>query len=141
MLSPFSRKAPELLSAEALQHSCLPRKNVDHLSPRAMRLCSSGSRFFSPQVRHRDWHTLSRIRAQSAHRLPAVRSLAEGRRLLKAATPLHHCADFPTLSRLGLRLHEGLSRHGSDLDSPRLMVHVQRGNGAQDRDVPLPAEP
>ena len=32
-------KAPDLLSAQALQHSFLHRKNVDGLAPAALRIC------------------------------------------------------------------------------------------------------
>ena len=140
LLSQFYRKSPELISEEELQHYFLHRKNVDHLSPSSMRICYSGIRFFYQHVRQRDWHTLSLIRAQSEHRLPAVLSLEEVRRLLKAATPLHNCAYFTTLYSLGLRLHEGLSLQVSDIDSQRMMVHVHRGKGAKDRYVPLPDE-
>jgi integrase len=42
---------------------------------------------------------------------------------------------------LGLRLHEALFLQVSDMDGPRLQVHVHRGKGAKDRYVPLPAEP
>jgi integrase len=41
---------------------------------------------------------------------------------------------------LGLRLHEARSLQVSDIDGQRLQVHVHRGQGATDRDVPLPAE-
>ena len=138
LLSKFYRKSPDSISEQELQHYFLHRKNVDGLAPASMRLCSSGIRFFSQHVLQRDWHTLSLIRAESEHRLPAVLSVEEVRRLLMATTPLHNRAYFTTLSSLGLRLHEGLSLHVSDIDSQRMMVHVHRGKGAKDRYVPLP---
>jgi integrase/recombinase XerD len=141
LLAQFSGKSPHLLSEPALQHSFLHRKNVDGLAPASMRICSSGIRCFSQHVLKRDWHTLSLLRAQSAPRLPAVLSVAEVRRLLKAATPLHNQVSFTPVSRLGLRLHEALYLQVSDLDGQRLQVHVHRGKGAKDRYVPLPEEP
>ena len=105
-----------------------------------MRICYSGIRFFSQHVLKRDWHTLSLIRAQTTHRLPAVLSVEEVRRLLKAATPLHNQAYFTTVYSLGLRLHEALFLQVSDIDGQRLQVHVHRGKGAKDRYVPLPEE-
>ena len=80
------------------------------------------------------------IRAQTTHRLPAVLSVAEARRLLKAATPLHNQVYFTTVYSLGLRLHEALYLQVSDIDGQRLQVHVHRGKGAKDRYVPLPEE-
>jgi site-specific recombinase XerD len=140
LLSQFYGKSPDLISEPELQHYFLHRKNVDGLAPASMRICYSGIRFFYQHVLHRDWHTLSLIRAQTEHRLPAVLSIQEVRRLLKAATPLHNQVYFTTVYSLGLRLHEALSLQVADLDGQRLQVHVHRGKGAKDRYVPLPKD-
>jgi integrase len=139
LLAQFYHKAPDRLSAQELQHYFLHRKNVDRLAPASMRICYSGIRFFSPHVLQRDWHTLSLVRAHTAHRLPAVLSAQEVRRRLTAAPPLHNQVYFTTVSSLGLRLHEALSLQVSDSDGQRLQGHVHRGKGATDRYVPLPA--
>ena len=140
LLAQFYDKSPHLLSEQELQASFLHRKNVDGLAPASMRICYSGIRFFYQHVLKRDWSTLSLIRAQTAHRLPAVRSVEEMRRLLASATPLHNQVYFTTVYSLGLRLHESLFLQVSDIDGQRLQVHVHRGKGAKDRYVPLPAE-
>jgi integrase/recombinase XerD len=140
LLAQFYGKSPDVISAPELQDYFLHRKNVDGLAPASMRLCYRGIRFFSQHVLQRDWHTLLLIRAQTAPRLPAVLSVAEVRRLLKAATPLHNQVSFTTVYRVGLRLHEALSLQVSDIDGQRLQVHVHRGQGAKDRYVPLPQE-
>jgi site-specific recombinase XerD len=134
-------KSPAVISARELQASFLHRTNVDGLAPASMRICSSAIRFFAQHVLQRDWPTLTLMRAQSAHRLPAVLSVEEGRRLLAAATPWHHQVSCTTVSSLGLRLQEALSLQVSAIDGQRLQVHVHRGQGAQDRYVPLPADP
>jgi len=140
LLAQFYGKSPHLLSEQELQHSFLHRKNVDGLAPASMRICYSGLRVFSHHVLKRDWHTRSLIRAQTTPRLPAVLSGAEVRRLLQAATPLHHPVSFPTVYSLGLRLHQARYLQVSDIDGPRLQGHVHRGKGANDRYVPLPEE-
>src|SRR5919106_2473836 len=140
LLAQFYGKSPDLISEQELQHYFLHRKNVDGLAPASMRICYSGIRFFYQHVLKRDWHTLSLMRAPTAHRLPAVLSVEEVRRLLKSATPLHNQVYFTTVYSLGLRLHEALSLQVSDIDGQRLQVHVHRGKGAKDRYVPLPAE-
>jgi site-specific recombinase XerD len=140
LLSQFYRKSPSHLSEPELQNYFLHRKNVDHLAPNSMRICYSAIRFFYQHVLKRDWHTLSLIRAQTEHRLPAILSLEEVRRLLKAATPLHNQVYFTTVYTLGLRLHEALYLQPADIDSQRLQVHVHRGKGAKDRYVPLPED-
>jgi integrase/recombinase XerD len=140
LLAQFYHQSPDRISAQALQHYFLHRQNVDGLAPASMRLCYSGIRFFSQHVLQRDWSTLALLRAQTTHRLPAVLSVEAVKRLLQAATPLHHQAYFPTVYSLGLRLHEALCLQVSDIDGQRLQGHVHRGKGAQDRYVPLPAE-
>jgi integrase/recombinase XerD len=89
LLAQFYDQSPHLISASELQPYVLHRKNVDQLAPNSMRICSSGIRFFSLHVLERDWKLLDLIRAQSEYRLPAIRSVQEGRRLLSMATPLH----------------------------------------------------
>jgi hypothetical protein len=140
LLAPCSGTAPPLLSAQALQDSCLHRTNVDGLAPASMRRCSSGSRCFSQHVRTRDGHTLAVMRAPTAHRLPALLSGEAVRRLRKAATPVHHQASCTPVSRVGLRRHAALSLQPAESDSPRRQVPGHRGTGATDRDVPRPAE-
>ena len=140
LLAQFYHTSPDLISAQELQHSFLHRKTVDGLAPASMRICSSGIRFFSQHVLQRDWHTLTLLRAHTAHRLPAVLSVEEVRRLLTSATPFHNHVYFTTVYSLGLRLHEALSLQVSDIDGQRLQVHIHHGKGAKDRYVPLPQE-
>ena len=140
LLSQFFGKSPDLISEPELQAYFLHRKNVDHLAPASMRICYSGIKFFYQHVLKRDWHTLSLLRAQTEHRLPAVLSVQEVRRLLKTATPLHNQVYFTTVYSLGLRLHEALYLQVTDIDSQRMLVHVHRGKGAKDRYVPLPQD-
>jgi hypothetical protein len=69
-----SHTAPDRLTAQELQHSCLHRKNVDGRAPAGMRLCSSGIRFFSQHVLQRDGSTLSSVwrrSGDSSRPLPA----------------------------------------------------------------------
>ena len=140
LLAQFYRKSPDLISEQELQQYVLHRKNINHLSPRSMRICYSALRFFYHHVLERGWKTLDLIRAESEHRLPAILSLEEVHRLLNAATPLHNRVYFTTVYSCGLRLHEALYLQVSDIDSPRHMLHVHRGKGAKDRYVPLPHE-
>lgn len=140
LLAKFYHKSPDRITEPELQRYFLHRKNVDGLAPASMRLCYSGIRFFYQHVLQRDWHTLTLLRPQITHRLPAVLSVEEVKRLLAAATPWHNQVYFTTVYSLGLRLHEALYLQVSDIDGQRLQVHVHRGKGAKDRYVPLPAE-
>jgi site-specific recombinase XerD len=114
LLAQFYGKSPDVISEQELQAYFLHRKNVDGLAPASMRICYSGIRFCYQHVLQRDWHTLSLIRAQTEHRLPAVLSVQEVRQLLKAATPRHNQVYFTTVYSLGLRLHEALYLQPAD---------------------------
>ena len=70
MLSQFYDKTPDLISQPELQEYFLHRKNLDHWSPKTMRICYCGIRFFYVNVLKRNWHILSILRAQNEHRLP-----------------------------------------------------------------------
>src|SRR5215813_3884024 len=140
LLAQFYHTSPDRLSEQELQRSFLHRKNVDDLAPTSMRICYSGIRFFYQHVLQRDWSTLALLRAQTTHRLPAVLSVEEVKRLLTSATPVHNQVYFTTVYSLGLRLHEALFLQVSDIDGQRLQVHIHRGKGAKDRYVPLPED-
>jgi integrase/recombinase XerD len=138
MLSQFYDKPPNLLSEQELQDYFLHRKNVNHWSPKTMRICYCGIRFYYQNVLHQSWHILGILRAQTERRLPAVLSVDEVRSLLAHVKTFHNYTYLSTVYSCGLRLHEGLHLEVSDIDSSRMMIHVHRGKGAKDRYVPLP---
>ena len=97
LLAQFSWQiAKRDLRTGSFTHYFLHRKNVDGLAPASLRLCYSGIRFFYQHVLKRDWHTLSFMQAHTSHRLPAILSVEEVRRLLHGgdtlaqARVLHH---------------------------------------------------
>jgi integrase/recombinase XerD len=138
MLSQFYGKTPDLVTEQELQDYFLHRKNVCHWSPKTMRICYCGIRFFYEKVLDRNWHILGILRAQNERRLPAVLSIEEVRSLFARIKTFHNYAYLSTVYSCGLRLHEGLHLEVSDIDSSRMMIHVQRGKGAKDRYVALP---
>ena len=138
MLSQFYDKTPDLVSEPELQEYFLHRKNVNRWSPKTMRICYCGIRFFYVNVLERDWHIFSILRAQNEHRLPAVLSVEEVRSILAHVKTFHNHVYLSTVYSCGLRLDEGRHLEVSDIDSKRMMIHVHRGKGAKDRYVPLP---
>jgi len=138
MLSQFSGKTPDAITEEELQNYFLHRKNVSKWSPKTMRICYCGIKFFYQHVLQRDWHILGILRAQTEHRLPAVLSTEEVRRLLSCVHTPQNYTFLSTVYSCGLRLQEALYLEVSDIDSKRMMIHVHRGKGAKDRYVPLP---
>ena len=70
-------------------------------------------------------------------RLPTVLSQEEVRRLLDAAGCLKHRAILMTLYGAGLRVSEACHLAASNIDSARMMIHVQNAKGQKDRDIML----
>jgi len=138
MLTQFNRKMPDEITEEELQNYFLHRKNVSKWSPKTMRICYCGIKFFYEHVLQRDWHILGILRAQTEHRLPAVLSTEEVRRLLSCVHTPQNYTFLSSVYSCGLRLQEALYLEVSDIDSKRMMIHVHRGKGAKDRYVPLP---
>ena len=70
-------------------------------------------------------------------RLPIVLSQEEVTELIDAAGNLSHRAMLMTLYSTGMRRSELARLKVSDIDSPRMVIHVREGKGSKDRDVPL----
>jgi hypothetical protein len=60
MLSEFYNKTPDLVPEAEIQEDFLHRKNINRWSPKTMRICYCGIRFFYVDVLKRDWHILYR---------------------------------------------------------------------------------
>ncbi len=85
----------------------------------------------------KDWAIKHIPYAKREKKLPAVLSVEEVRRLLKAVPNRKHRAALLTIYAGGLRLSEGLALQVSDIDSERMTLHVRLGKGGKDRFVPL----
>ncbi len=70
-------------------------------------------------------------------RLPIVLSQEEVTRLIDSAQNLFHYTMLLTMYSTGLRRSELCRLQVSHIDSPRMMLRVERGKGDVDREVPL----
>ncbi len=71
------------------------------------------------------------------HRVPRVLSPEEVARLIDAAGNLQARAILMTLYSTGMRRGELIRLRVEDIDSERMVVHIRKGKGGKDRDVPL----
>ena len=69
--------------------------------------------------------------------LPTVLSQDEVTRLIEAAPNRMHRMLLMVLYATGMRRTEASLLKVSDLDSQRMVIHIRRGKGQRDRDVPL----
>ena len=73
----------------------------------------------------------------SHHRTPRVLSPDEVARLIEAAGTLQARAILMALYSTGLRRTELVRLQVEDIDSERMVIHIRKGKGGKDRDVPL----
>ena len=70
-------------------------------------------------------------------KLPVVLSPDEVGRLLEAATSLKYKAALSTAYGAGLRASEVTHLKVSDIDSQRMLIHIEQGKGSMDRNAML----
>jgi integrase/recombinase XerD len=137
-LADHFNKAPDLLTESHIRDYVLYLKNGKKFAPGALKIATSGIKFFYNHTVPRDWETLKKIRIPRAKTLPEVLAINRVRQLIDAVSKPHIRAFFWTVYSLGLRLQEALHLQVGDVDSERMLVHVHLGKGAKDRYVPLP---
>jgi integrase/recombinase XerD len=94
-------------------------------------------RFFYIQTLKKPWSIADTPYPKKAHRLPTILSQEEVAHLIDAAlTPFHHTL-LMTLYGSGVRNAELTHLKVTDIDSQRMVIHVQGGKGRQHRDVML----
>jgi len=71
------------------------------------------------------------------HRTPCVLSPDEVARLIEAAGNLQARAILMALYSTGMRRSELVHLRIEDIDSERMVIHIQQGKGSRDRDVPM----
>src|ERR1700736_4038885 len=94
-------------------------------------------RFFYCKTLRRAWSIADTPYPKGAHHLPAILSQEEVARLIQAADTSFHRTLLITLYATGVRRAELTRLKVSDIDSQRMVIHVQGGKGRKDRDVML----
>src|SRR5262249_54245170 len=74
---------------------------------------------------------------KKTHRLPTILSQEEVAQLIDAAPTTFYRTIFMTLYATGVRNAELTRLKVSDIDSRRMVIHIQGGKGREDRDVML----
>lgn len=87
---------------------------------------------------HAKHFNLSMIeRPKDGFKLPVVLSLEEVERLLNGTANLKHRAMLSVIYSCGLRMGELIDLKICDIDSKRMVIHIQQAKGKKDRVVPL----
>jgi site-specific recombinase XerD len=94
-------------------------------------------RFFYCKTLKKGWSIAESPYPKKGHRLPAILSQEEVAQLIQAASTSFHRTLLMTLYATGVRRAELTHLKVSDIDSKRMVIHVQGGKGRKDRDVML----
>jgi len=136
----FSRhfhRSPDQLGLEHIRQYQAAMFTQWKLTPNTVAQQLSALRFFFTQVLKREWSTAATPYPRRGSSLPLVLSQEEVARLIDAAASPFYRILLMTLYATGARRAELARLRISDIDSRRMIVHIQGGKGRKDRDVML----
>jgi site-specific recombinase XerD len=107
------------------------------LSPGTVAHHLSALRFFYAKTLKKGWSIAETPYPKRAFHLPSILSQEEVTRLIDAALTPYHRILLMTLYATGARNAELTHLKASDIDSKRMVIHIQGGKGRVDRDVML----
>jgi integrase/recombinase XerD len=108
-----------------------------HLTANTVNQRIGALRFFYTKTLKKNWSVEETPYPRKTLRLPVILSPEEVARLIESATTPFHRTILMTLYGTGVRRAELTHLKISDIDSQRMVIHVQGGKGRKDRDVML----
>lgn len=130
--------SPEHLGTEELRRYQLYLLQEKKLALGTVENCISALRFlYKKTLKRRDLAFDDLPFPKQPHQLPTVLSQEEVTRLIEAARNRMHRTLLMLLFATGMRRTEASLLKVSDIDSQRMVIHIHRGKGLRDRDVPL----
>jgi site-specific recombinase XerD len=130
-------RAPDRLGLRHIREYQAQLFQKRKLSPGTVANRLAALRFFYIKTLKKAWSVAETPYPKKTHRLPAILSQEEVARLIDAADTPFHRTVLITLYATGLRCAELTHLKASDVDSKRMVIHVQGGKGRKDRDVML----
>jgi len=135
-LTRFLVRSPDTATAEDLREFQL-HMAVNGVSNKTINATITGLRFFF-EVTLEEHQILRRMSTVHEPRnLPLILSPDEVRRVLEAATNLKYKTALSIAYGAGLRASEVTHLKVSDIDSQRMLIHVEQGKGSRDRNAML----
>jgi len=131
-------KSPDLLGAEEVRQYQLHLINDKKLAAQTVKVRMSALRFFYwKTLKRRDLYFDDLLMPKAPKRLPTVLSPEEIVRMIQAASSLMQRTILILLYGSGIRRAELRWLQLTDIDSQRMVIHIQQGKGRRDRDVPM----
>ncbi len=134
----YFNKPPEEITNEELRVYFLYLKNEKRYAKATETIVLCGIKFLFEKTLDKKLSLLNIVRSPDKHRLPVVLSREEVKSLLKNIRLLRPRACLTLIYSCGLRLQEAISLKVEQVDSKRMLLHIQKAKRGRDRYVPLP---
>jgi len=136
LLARHYAKSPELINQEELRSYFLYMKEEKRYARSTTTISLAGIKFLYEVTLQKHWPILDLVRPDKEHKLPAVLSQEEVKKVLHGVrVPLYRVC-LTTIYSCGLRVSEGTHLQIDNIDSGRMQVRV-RGKGNKERCIPL----
>jgi integrase/recombinase XerD len=130
-------KAPDQLGPDEIREYSAYLFRERKLEAGTVQQHVAGLRFFYIKTLKRHFLLEDLAMPKRSRRIPETLSPEEVTRLIDSASNLFHRTMLMTLYSTGIRRAELCRLQVNDIDSERMVVHVHKGKGGHDRDVPL----
>lgn len=137
-LAAYYGRSPDLITEEELRQYFLYLHHERHVSRSTATVTLCAIKFFVEHTLRRTWPSLELLRPRPDHKLPVVLTSEEVWQILDHVRLPVYRACLSTIYTCGLRLHEGTHLRVPQIDSARMLLHIQGSKGRKDRYVPLP---
>jgi integrase/recombinase XerD len=133
----YFKRSPDQLGPEHIREYQAQLFSKQKLAPNTVTQRLAALRFFFVKTLRKPWSADETPYPKKVVRMPAILSQDEVAKLIDAAyTPFHRIV-LMTLYATGVRRAELARLKITDIDSERMVIHVQGGKGRKDRDVML----
>jgi len=129
-------KSPELLGPEDIRAYQLHLLSKQ-LAWSTFKVSVCALRFLYGVTLGKDWAVRHIPYPRQPRKLPVILSLAELQQFFAAIPNLKHRAALMTAYAAGLRVSEVVALKITDIDSQRMVIHIEQGKGRKDRYVML----
>ena len=137
-LSEHYSKSPEHITNEEIRHYFLYLKNVKKHARNTTTIALCGIKCFYEKTLNKKFDVFNIIRSPKENKLPVVLTREEVRHVLTNIHVLRHRTCLTLIYSCGLRLREATHLKVNQVDSKRMVIHIQQAKGKLDRYVPLP---
>ncbi len=122
-------KSPDQITEEELRQYFLYLRNERRVARSTATVALCAIKFFYEHTAKRTWPTLDLIRPPKEEKLPVVLSAEEVQRLLAGVRLPRFRVCLTTIYACGLRLREGTTLRVAQIDSARMVLHIQGAKG------------